>query len=654
MIDIIIPVYNVENYLAQCVESVLCQPYTDFHIILVDDGSSDNSGTICDWYAIKDKRISVVHKKNGGLSSARNAGIDCSAGDYLLFLDSDDTLTNNALQILFDAITESAADAVFGGYNLVDEKGIIQQTLTVPEQVLTGDRRFTIIYQETYLVMSHGKLFHKRLLEGFRFQVGKLHEDVFAYHELIYKANVVYCIEQPIINYLQRSDGITGKKFMMKNLDAVDALFERATFFTERGLAKCESQTMQYIYKYLIFIIHKIDFQNSEMALKYKWYYAKWKEISHQSHDKEFKALCFLYYYHICKKSFLSYNVFQLIRRGRMLMKARKVVFKLLVTRCLKSRFILISTPVHGNLGDQAIVFAQRQMLKDCGINHIVEINSVDYLRYRSVIVRLITPKDVVIIDGGGNIGSLWPTEAERINDIVKRFKGNHIIIFPETAFYSDDVLGRIVYKITKSAFEKHKNLYVFLRDKPSFKCIKQMLQKGNVYLCPDIAIYLKGRIQIDDVTRKGVLLCIRNDIERSIDEMIINQIIEIFGKQGLPFYQSDTVIKRCVTPHTRKKELYCKWKEFTSSQLVITDRLHGMLFAYITNTPCIAFNNINGKVEAQYSWIQSEDYIGVCNDISKIEKMMTKLISINTECDSGNRADFSQLRGIIQNAKNH
>ena len=121
MIDIIIPVFNVGKYLEKCINSVLEQDYTDYRIILVDDGSQDNSGKICDTYCSKDSRIIVIHKENGGLSSARNAGLDIAKGEYIFFLDSDDSLCENALRVLHDAITESGADSVFGGYKSVDE-----------------------------------------------------------------------------------------------------------------------------------------------------------------------------------------------------------------------------------------------------------------------------------------------------------------------------------------------------------------------------------------------------------------------------------------------------------------------------------------------------------------------------------------------------
>ena len=264
MIDIIIPVYNVEKYLEKCLESVLAQSYTNYNVILIDDGSTDDSGKICDRFARFSNKVTVIHKPNGGLSSARNAGIDSAMGDYLLFLDSDDTLTKNALQILVDAMESGGIDAVFGGYNLINEDGGNLHTLAIPEQVLIGNARFSLVYEHTYMVMACGKLYRRKLFDGVRFREGKLHEDVFIYHELAYHAEKIYCIEEPIINYLQRNDSIMGKDFTIRNFDAIDALFERTSFFEKREMTYCRDVTIRYILKYMLYIIHRINFHDTQ------------------------------------------------------------------------------------------------------------------------------------------------------------------------------------------------------------------------------------------------------------------------------------------------------------------------------------------------------------------------------------------------------
>lgn len=652
MIDIIIPVYNVEKYLEKCVKSVLDQSYTDYHIILVDDGAKDTSGEICDQLAENNDKITVIHKPNGGLSSARNIGIDSGKGDYILFLDSDDTLTKNALQILVDAMESGGIDAVFGGFNCVNEEGRTLNTLTVPEQVLSGNARFSLVYEYTHMVMACGKLYRRKLFDGVRFRVGKLHEDVFIYHELANNAERIYCIEASIINYLQRNDSIMGKNFSVRNFDAIEALFERVSFFESRKMSFCIDITLQYIYKYLLYIIHRIDFSNSEIKRIYKGYYKKWKGLSGVSHDLEFFALSLLYEKGMMRKPLLSYSIVSVARKAKLLFQARNVVFRLLFNYSIKPRFILISTPMHGNLGDQAIVYSQIKFLKDCGVKNILEIGSIDYLRFRTIIDKIVSQKDVIVIDGGGNIGSLWPTENNRINDIVMRFKRNPVIIFPETAFFSEDGTGRACYNNTKKAFECHKNLYVFLRDNPSYLQMKRMIPDGNVYICPDIVLYLKGKLNLPEKERKDVYICMRKDIEKVLTDADMNDILQIIYEKKMKTKFGDTVVPRYVTDRTRKMELVEIWNQFSSSKLVITDRLHGMLFSYITETPCLAFNNSNGKVLGQYQWIKNCKGIEVVEDkklFSKTtERLLTNGHNIAEECC----IDYSELRGVIQSVK--
>ena len=123
MISVIVPVYNVEKYLRQCLDSVLAQTYRELEIILVDDGSTDGSGAICDEYATRDSRIKVVHQQNGGLSSARNAGLDLATGEYVAFVDSDDYIHETMLELLYQALVENNADTVICNFERVDEKG---------------------------------------------------------------------------------------------------------------------------------------------------------------------------------------------------------------------------------------------------------------------------------------------------------------------------------------------------------------------------------------------------------------------------------------------------------------------------------------------------------------------------------------------------
>ena len=294
MIDIIVPVYNVEKYIIKCIESVQQQTYDDWHLILVDDGSTDNSGAICDRFAEKDAKITIIHRANGGTASARNTGLSCLKGDCVLFLDSDDSLKDGALACLVDAMQKSNADMVCGGYDNINENGEFCGRTSFKTQLLTGESRFTILYEQPCLVMVCGKLYRRKVLDGFRFREGTLHEDVFAYHELAYNADSICITDQLVFNYLTRNGNKSSATYTIKHFDAFEALFERMLFYEEKGFNISLEMTVKFIYFILICYCSRIDFQNTDMVVKLKNCYDKWKDVSGLTYGFAFRMMCFV------------------------------------------------------------------------------------------------------------------------------------------------------------------------------------------------------------------------------------------------------------------------------------------------------------------------------------------------------------------------
>ena len=211
MISIIIPVYNVENYLKECLDSVAKQTYTDFEAILVDDGSTDNSGAICDEYAQCDSRFKVFHKANNGLSSARNYGLDRTKGDYLVFVDSDDVLSYNALEMCLNTLMENNLDAVFSPLKQFWDK-------TPYDCSPIENASYQILDTEACIkrmLMSDGigheaqaKLYKAYLWKDRRFPIGKLYEDLLTTYYLVEKINRIAILETPVYLYRQRQASI--------------------------------------------------------------------------------------------------------------------------------------------------------------------------------------------------------------------------------------------------------------------------------------------------------------------------------------------------------------------------------------------------------------------------------------------------------------
>lgn len=234
-ISVIVPVYKVEKYLHRCVDSILAQTYTDFELILVDDGSPDNCGAICDECAQKDSRIVVIHQANGGLSAARNAGIDWafanSDSEWLVFIDSDDWIYRRTLEILLGGVARKECHVVIGKYqNTSGDDPVVDENRLSVERWSTA--HFFRIHTVN-AVVAWGKLYRKNLFHNIRYPVGKIHEDEFTTHKLLFQTENVAYVNQPLYAYFQNETGIMNTRKIMDAFTKLDAEEERITFFQD-------------------------------------------------------------------------------------------------------------------------------------------------------------------------------------------------------------------------------------------------------------------------------------------------------------------------------------------------------------------------------------------------------------------------------------
>ena len=220
LVSVIVPVYNVEEYLGRCVDSILAQTYGNLEVILVDDGAKDSSGTICDAFAEKDPRVRVIHKENGGLSSARNAGIDVATGDWLEFVDSDDWLEPDAVGSLLELALKHQVELVVGGRWDVNAKTREKKKGLCPRQqeVISGEALVSRIFRWDNCDSSAcDKLFARRLFREVRFPYGLVCEDVPIMYKIVLDAGRVALLDKPIYNYFHRIGSITYTGISDKN-----------------------------------------------------------------------------------------------------------------------------------------------------------------------------------------------------------------------------------------------------------------------------------------------------------------------------------------------------------------------------------------------------------------------------------------------------
>ena len=301
-----------------------------------------------------------------------------------------------------------------------------------------------------------------------------------------------------------------------------------------------------------------------------------------------------------------------------------------------KKKIIHILTPLHGNMGDQAIVYATNKYLKDNFSDYeIIEIYRRDIYKYMKAIKKVVNPDDLIVLIGGGNMGNLWIDEERDRRFVIKNFPNNKIISMPQTISFTPDVDGKKEFLKTQEIYNKNKNLILISREKTSYNIMNENFKRKNVILNPDTVLYLHNTIHDDKFKREYIMTCLRNDKESVIGsnkEKLITDLKRNYGQ----VVEFDTVINKTVTKEEREKELNKMFDKFLKSKVVITDRLHGMVFCAITKTPCIVTKSLDHKVTGTYQWIKDLNYIRLVESIEfeNIQPIIEELSSIKEKND--------------------
>ena len=274
LISVVIPIYNVEKYLNKCIESIINQSYSNLEIILIDDGSKDTSGIMCDSYVLKDNRIKVIHKENGGLSDARNVGIEKEKGEYIVFIDSDDWIDEKMIEILYNVIKKNNSDISICDYFLAYSEEIQTQKEDIEIINLSNIEALKKIYDKDLgvcMIVAWNKLYKRNLFkDDIRYPYGKIHEDEFTTYKLLYKAEKISYTNQKMYYYRQRENSITSS-FNKKRLDCLEAFDERTKYM--KYIVKNESlykETLREYYGLIIVMYFKYEkfYSNDKKTLK--------------------------------------------------------------------------------------------------------------------------------------------------------------------------------------------------------------------------------------------------------------------------------------------------------------------------------------------------------------------------------------------------
>lgn len=284
-------------------------------------------------------------------------------------------------------------------------------------------------------------------------------------------------------------------------------------------------------------------------------------------------------------------------------------------------RIILFNTPEHDNIGDHIITLSELQFLSHRFSDYeIFEVTDIEYLWFGEEIAKYVLDDDIILITGGGFMGSLWLYNGEsNVRSIINRFKNNKVIILPQTIYFEDNERGKKELEKSLETYKSHENLTIYLREKKSYEFMQSdfSLKKISI-LMPDMALFYKIT-KSNHVRKKTALICFRKDKESILLEenqkKAENNLMDI----GWHIIRTSMHSEVFSGLNGRKKQVEDKLNEIQSAGLVVTDTLHCMISAVLTGTPCIAFDNLSGKISNVYEWIENLPYIFLCKDINEM-----------------------------------
>ena len=313
------------------------------------------------------------------------------------------------------------------------------------------------------------------------------------------------------------------------------------------------------------------------------------------------------------------------------------------------NRLYLLNIPSHGNLGDHLLSVAELQFFKDNFPDLlIVPVTSADLYFSIKLSLSSIRPNDIICITGGGFLGSMYEEE-ERFLSIIKMFPNNKIVVLPQTIYYENNKRGQIALQKAINIYKQHKFLYITARDQNTYNILQNTLMKDRntqIAFTPDLGLYLCYK---SNFKRVSILWCMRKDLEKNPNNIdIINSLKKQTLDTNIIEENTDTYVPYSIPLKNEYEEVLRKVKQFSQARLVITDRLHGMIYSAITETPVIAIDNVSGKVGQVYEkWLAHLPYVKFISQKDQTQKIIQELLSIN-DCQYKNDILKEQFKPII------
>lgn len=696
-ISVIVPVYKVELYVEQSIRSVLKQTFKDFELIAVDDASPDRSIELVKRLAQEDDRIKIIrHEINQGLGPARNTGLEHARGKYVYFLDSDDLIVPNALEIMHRAAEANDAEVVHCS-NFMERMELKPGKFdpkfkrngdNVPVKgMLYTDRNKRLI--ERYIKFGEWMMvwlnFYRRdFLERHQLKnPSMLSEDNAFSIALHCLADRYYCIDDALYIYTRRNSSITKFQSREHSIKWIASVAEGIKYIDEvmnrlpedvlsRGNRSwCIGAFMVGLLNRTLFKFYSLETirntdsmelidaamqpyfgENSRIASSFLQNYAVQKLLAQKKTDE----------LNVAKKKALvrDKKIKTLTAENNRLVDELPRMTR--IWERLKNsseRVVLLSVPLHSNLGDHAITLGERALLRALfPEREIIEIPTpylfgalaqpFDKLNW----AQTIRADDVLFIQGGGNVGTLWPNEELVHKNIIRQFPSNRIVIMPQSIFF-DEVNQQQLTRESVELYNAHNDLHLLCRDENSFATASKLFPKINRYLTPDSVTALFDELDRKSEPREGVLFILRADKEKLDHSALINQFQAALKARGIPFSIADMIADKPIDETTREAAVNALIEKIRRSRLVITDRFHGTILSTLTRTPVIAMKSFDTKISSGIKWFSDLDYVLYAGeaDQATIDRFIEKYLARPSSDD--NAIDGAKFKRTLLEALN-
>lgn len=683
LVTIAIIVQSEEQDFRETMESVLAQDYEKTELLVCAAKLSGNITLYLSRFVHEDTRIRLIYRPGGSQSKLKNEAVRHAEGSYILFLNGNDRIDGDYVSAFMrrisrqEELTRVPVDIVQSGQMMLSGERFLRACFYEYDTYVENDAIMEEAVSHAYIgEQIWNKLIRTSLLRKQPFGEEDVYYNIHMVYQLAGRAHAMLLISDYKYYVRVNQDIDSLRKNQMKTNHNMESLAERLER-VEAYWTRYEEMRKQYphlqgdlLCPFLkeglqILIIHP-------GSVKVRRNYAdRLNALGDILFQKAIiqEGICLLNRKEqlLLQHSLPGKMIYRYIRNleikhpGRYQKRNAQIdsfMEKLQQKKCtedskkkkqdkrpVSQKVYLLGTPEYHNLGDHAIAYAEEQFVKKYLPGKEIVMISEDYLMQNwGILTDRIKKEDILLLQGGGNMGSEYMEQEYIRSKVITAFPHNHIVIMPQTIYFKkSNESGRLMDKMIQ-CYSQHRNLTLVAREEISYSIMKSRFRKNKILLCPDIVMSLPHEkiagTAVAENVREGALLVLRSDSEGVLTIAQLMNIkklcIQYFGSARM----TETSISYAVTEEKREEELQKKWKDFLSARIVITDRLHGMIFAAITGTPCVVLTNYNHKLSGSYQWLEPLHYIRYCNKTEFLQEILESMKYERTGEDSGMMPD--------------